>query len=218
MVLQLHGRRLDQSAVTPTRWATMVEGRIARFCCSGDRELTVHLCSIPTRRELVKEAARNPTNSELKETQQEQQQWSWKNCPLSHGALVRPIVSDSAGKLYNKDVVLQFLLPTATSAEKADGEAILQGRVKSLRDVVQVKFEVDDDEDEDRQGKGGAGAAEHENWVCPITRKRLGPNVKSSYIVPCGHAFSDSAIKEVSGGSCLQVSRTPLAVMSRHAK
>ncbi|KAI9823062.1 MAG: hypothetical protein M1832_002716 [Thelocarpon impressellum] len=156
--------------------------------------------SIPTRRELVREAARNPTSAELKETQQEQHEWSWKNCPLSHRQLVRPVVSDCAGRLYNKDAVLEFLLPAADgSSGKADGEEVLGGRVKGLKDVVEVRFEVDGD------GEGTSGAAgKEERWVCPVTAKQLGPSVKSVYLVPCGHAFSESAVKEVSGEECLQ--------------
>jgi hypothetical protein len=153
--------------------------------------------SIPTRRELVKEAARNPTSSELKETQQEQQEWSWRNCPLSHKALARPVVSDSAGKLYNKDAIIEYLLPN--EEDKSDKEEILGGRVKKLRDVIEVIFEV-----EDEDGK-------EEQWVCPVTRKILGPQVKAVYIAPCGHAFSEMAIKEVKGETCIQV-RTSAAV------
>jgi hypothetical protein len=41
--------------------------------------------------------------------------------------------------------------------------------------------------------------------VCPITSKQLGPSVKAVYIVPCGHAFSQEAIKEMkSDGKCVQ--------------
>lgn len=161
--------------------------------------------SIPTRRELVKEAARNPTSSELKETQQEQQEWSWRNCPLSHRPLVRPVVSDCAGKLYNKDAVLEFLLPSDDGASKVDAEEVLAGRVKGLKDVIEVKFEVEDDaEGEEKVGKAN-GDQQGEKWVCPVTRKRMGPLVKSVYLSPCGHAFSEMAVREVQGDVCLQV-------------
>ncbi|KAI9793225.1 MAG: hypothetical protein M1816_000646 [Peltula sp. TS41687] len=157
--------------------------------------------SIPTRRELVKEAARDRTTTELKESQQEQQGYNWTTCPLSHRPLAQPIVSDSLGKLYNKDSVLQFLLPAEDGASKADGEEFLGGRIRSLKDAVEVRFEVDTDES--TAGKNGGGRRA-ERWVCPVTRKALGPNVKSVYLVPCGHAFSESAVKEVSEESCVQ--------------
>lgn len=115
-------------------------------------------------------------------------------------------MSDSLGKLYNKDAILRFLLPAEDGASKADNEEFLGGRVRSLKDVVEIKFEVEHEEgSESKKGDGRRG----QSWVCPVTRKVLGPNVKSVYIVPCGHAFSESAIKEVSEETCLQVRLIP---------
>ncbi|KAI2178857.1 Replication termination factor 2 [Ophidiomyces ophidiicola] len=152
--------------------------------------------SIPTRRELVKEAAKAPSASQLKETQKEQLQHSWTICPLSHKELLPPIVSDSAGNLYNKDTVLRFLLPgddVDGISSKADCEEILCGRIKSLRDVVEIKFEVSDSDEKNKKP-----------FICPVTNKELGPNVKSVYLVPCGHAFSEEAIREMKSDKCLQ--------------
>ncbi|PGH05680.1 hypothetical protein GX51_02840 [Blastomyces parvus] len=151
--------------------------------------------SIPKRCELVKSVARNPTAAELKETLREHLEHYWSTCPLSHKQLLAPIVSDSAGNLYNKDAILKFLMPADDAEDiisKDDCEEILRGRVKGLRDIVEVKFEVDDD------GNG------KRRKVCPITRKELGPNVKAVYIVPCGHAFSEEAIREMKSDKCLQ--------------
>ena len=121
-------------------------------------------------------------------------------------------MSDCAGTLYNKDAVLEFLLPGAAtfagagalatdvkvSKEMAEREEVLGGRVKALKDIVEVKFEVEAGEE-----TGGKS-----RWVCPITRKQLGPKAKGVYLVPCGHVFSEIAIKEVKGDACLQV-RSP---------
>ncbi|KAL2012741.1 hypothetical protein VTN00DRAFT_266 [Thermoascus crustaceus] len=159
--------------------------------------------SIPTRRELVREAARNPSTSQIKEAQREQQEHFWTTCPLSHKPLTRPIVSDSVGNLYNKDAILKFLLPGEEAegiSSKADCEAILCGRVKGLRDVVELKFEVDTE----RGGPTSDMKGRREGWICPITAKQLGPSVKSVYLVPCGHVFSEEAIREMKGDQCLQ--------------
>jgi hypothetical protein len=148
--------------------------------------------SIPTRRELVKEAARNPTTSELKESQQEAQAYYWTYDPVSRKPLAQPVVSDAAGKLYNKDTILEFLLE---GSRKEDVEKESHGLVKGLKDVVEVKFEVDAE---------AAGKVEGEVvWKCPVTGSRLGPGSKAVYLVPCGHVFSGSAIKEISGEKCL---------------
>ncbi|KAH0542822.1 hypothetical protein FGG08_002776 [Glutinoglossum americanum] len=163
--------------------------------------------SIPTRRELVKEAARNPTTTELKETQNNQQEYYWTTCPLSQRPLATPIVSDSSGKLYNKDAVLEYLLPADDGTPgriKSDNEEVLEGRVKSIRDVVEVKFEVVGEVSSVRKG---GNMQKEEKWVCPIARKELGPGVKAVYLVPCGHAFSEIALKEVLAESCLQCNK-----------
>ncbi|RJE27357.1 DUF602 domain-containing protein [Aspergillus sclerotialis] len=159
--------------------------------------------SIPTRRELVKEAARSPSTAQVKEAQRELQEHFWTTCPLSHKPLTRPIVSDCVGNLYNKDAILQFLLPGDESegiSSKADCEAILCGRVKGLRDVVELKFEVDSE----RRASATDKNEYREGWICPVTAKQLGPNVKSVYLVPCGHVFSEEAIRQLKGDKCLQ--------------
>ena len=151
--------------------------------------------SIPKRRELVREAARNPTSSQLKETRKEQLAHRWSTCPISHKPLVTPVVSDSAGNLYNKDAIIQYLLyDEASSIDKSEADKILQGRVKSLKDVVEVQFEENPDQ----------RAASIDQWICPVTLKPLGPSVKAVYLVPCGHAFSLEATKEMKGETCLQ--------------
>ncbi|KAJ5166648.1 uncharacterized protein N7482_005429 [Penicillium canariense] len=164
--------------------------------------------SIPTRRELVREAARAPTTAQIKETQREQQEHSWTTCPLSHKALARPIVSDSVGNLYNKDAVLQFLLPGDDGegiSSKSDCEEVLCGRVKGLRDVVELHFEVDTELSEHPSDHANAHRHQRrEGWICPITAKPLGPGVKAVYLVPCGHVFAEEAIRQLKGDKCLQ--------------
>ncbi|KAL5337074.1 Rtf2 RING-finger-domain-containing protein [Aspergillus crustosus] len=161
--------------------------------------------SIPTRRELVREAARNPTTAQIKETLRELQEHLWTTCPISHKSLLRPIVSDCAGNLYNKDAILKFLIPgeeVEGISSKADCEEILAGRVKGLRDVVELKFEVDTEQ----EGHPAAGVSsdKKEGWICPVTAKQLGPGVKAVYVVPCGHVFSEEAIRQLKGDKCLQ--------------
>jgi SUMO ligase MMS21 Smc5/6 complex component len=160
--------------------------------------------SIPTRRELVREAAKAPSTAQVKEAQREMQEHFWTTCPLSHKPLARPIVSDCVGNLYNKDAILEFLLPGDDAqgiSSKADCEEILCGRVKGLRDVVELKFEVDTERGEHPSSKHDR----REAWICPVTAKQLGPSVKSVYLVPCGHVFSEEAIRQLKDDKCLQV-------------
>lgn len=145
----------------------------------------------------MKEAAKDPSTTQAKETQNEQQEYRWSNCALSNQPLRSPVVSDWAGNLYNKDAVLESLIANSSNDAK-DGKA--DARIGSLRDVVEVKFQIDEDgQNEERH------TSTVPRWVCPLTNKTLGPSVKAVYIVPCGHAFAESVVKEISGETCLQV-------------
>jgi hypothetical protein len=160
--------------------------------------------SIPKRRELVKEAAKALTNTQVKEVRTEQQAHAWSHDPLTRKPLARPVVSDSAGVLYNKDSIIEHILRGEDDPEKAEADKQMQGRVKSLKDVVEVKFEVDE-EGESSLLESVGSTGRKEKWVCPISGKEMGPGVKAVYLVPCGHAFAGSVVKEVSGETCLQV-------------
>lgn len=201
-----------------------------------DWTIALYNNSIPTRRELVKEAAKQPSAIQVKEAQREHLEHYWTTCPLSHKPLTRPIVSDAVGSLYNKDAILTYLLPSAIEASNTNGntannhekegissmadcDEILRGRVKGLRDVVEVIFEVDttpaDDPSNSKSKQSSLSSSSPsssadrkgiERWICPVTRKELGPNVKAVYLVPCGHVFAEEAIREMKGDTCLQVS------------
>lgn len=167
--------------------------------------------SIPKRRELVKEAARALTTTQAKEQLTEQQEYFWSTCPLSRKPLATPVVGDAAGTLYNKDSVIEFLLKEEGREKeeegkvadvRSEGQFVELGtagdRLKGLKDVVEVKFEIGTAERKEGSGR-------QEVWVCPITGRELGPGAKAVYIVPCGHAFAGSVVKEVAGSVCLQV-------------
>lgn len=157
--------------------------------------------SIPTRRELVKEAAKAPTATQIKEAQVESQEHAWNHDPLSRKPLSAPVVSDCLGTLYNKDTIIEYLLAEEKDVEQ---EKVLEGRVKGLKDVVEVKFETDAEGESGGERRTGTGRKER--WVCPVTREEMGPQAKAVYIVPCGHAFAGSVVKEVQERTCMQVS------------
>ncbi|KAI0164119.1 Rtf2 RING-finger-domain-containing protein [Xylariaceae sp. FL1272] len=144
--------------------------------------------SIPKRRELVKEAARLPTSSELKATALESLQHSWSVCPISSTPLdLNNTCSDYRGRLYNYETILRNLMPTDVSPEdeKSIETAEFQRTgIKSLKDVVKVRFNVR----KDRKG---------EVPVCPLSMKELGPATKACYVVPCGHVFAEAGMREL---------------------
>ena len=96
--------------------------------------------------------------------------------------------------------MLQYLLPAEISSlNKEECDKLLGNRVKSLKDVVEVLFETDHNSKE-----------KTERWVCPVTSKELGPGVKAVYLVPCGHAYSQEAIKEMKDDQCIQCNQAYL--------
>lgn len=146
--------------------------------------------SIPKRRELVKEAARAPTVSELKATALESLSHAWTRDPLSSEPLdLDNIASDWRGRLYNYESVLKGLMPNDDGEDKANGNdmTFFSTGIKSLRDIVRLQF----------KRYTPAGANSKTIWACPVSLKELGPATKSVYIVPCGHVFADIAIKEI---------------------
>ncbi|KAL8962739.1 MAG: hypothetical protein Q9193_000898 [Seirophora villosa] len=162
--------------------------------------------SIPTRRELVKEAAKDPSSTQVKEVQTEKLEHYWSHCALSQKPLSIPIVSDSTGNLYNKDAVLENLLGAAKQSQdgaNVAGNDRTAGTIKSLKDVVEVRFDIEEEEEGDKSSKSSSSL----RLVCPVSGKRLGPGVKAVYLVPCGHAFAESAVREMPGEQCLQKDR-----------
>ncbi|KAF9880296.1 duf602 domain-containing protein [Colletotrichum karsti] len=143
--------------------------------------------SIPKRRELVKEAARALTVSELKANALESLGHAWTHDTVTNEPLDDNVVSDWRGRLYNYETILNGLMPSDdTTPPSADSKEVTFAStgIKSLRDIVKLKF----------HSPAGAKKA---TWTCPISLKELGPSVKAVYIVPCGHVFAEVAIKEI---------------------
>ncbi len=158
--------------------------------------------SIPTRRELVKSASRLPTTSELKATALESLSHAWTIDPISAEPLdMENAVSDWHGRLYNYETILRGLMDGDggdAGGNGADSREITFGStgIKSLRDVVKLKF----------KRYAPVGSKEEPIWACPVSLKELGPGTRAVYIVPCGHAFAEVAIKEIQEQACPECS------------
>lgn len=150
--------------------------------------------SIPKRRELVKEAARAQTVSELKATALESLSHAWTQDPLSSEPLdMENVASDWRGRLYNYESILKGLVPNADGGdaeeEQANGHDMTFSStgIRSLRDIVRLRF----------KRYKPAGSKEKEIWACPVSLKELGPATRAVYVVPCGHVFAEVAIREI---------------------
>jgi len=139
---------------------------------------------------------------------QERQTHLWNCDALTQKPLATPIVSDCLGRLFNKESVIEFLLRAedAGPAKRAEQEDMLKGAIKTLKDVVEVKFEMEASSAASETPTRNDGVMRTERWICPVTDKELGPGSKAVYLVPCGHAFSGIAVKEVAGEKCPKVS------------
>lgn len=139
--------------------------------------------SIPKRRELVKNAARAPTVSELKATALESLAHSWTHCALTGAPLEidDTVVSDWRGRLYSYEAVLRGLV----SSDKPGESSPASRGIRSTRDIQKIKFS--------RTGN---------QRTCPISMKEMGPTTKAVYLVPCGHVFAEVAIKEIQEEAC----------------
>ncbi|KAK3342614.1 Rtf2 RING-finger-domain-containing protein [Neurospora tetraspora] len=179
--------------------------------------------SIPKRRELVKEAARNPTVSELKATVFESLNHAWTHDPISSEPIdLETVVSDWRGRLYNYESILKGLMPGSSddhsSETKHDNNDSGNGEsatptifatelsfastgIKSLRDVVKLKFKR-----YTPPNGGGNTKKEKEIFACPVTLKELGASTKSVYLVPCGHVFAEMAIQMITEEVCPECS------------
>lgn len=78
--------------------------------------------------------------------------------------------------------------------------------MQGIRDIVEVKFQAENTTGSNQPALSGLLGPL--TWVCPITKKKLGPGVKAVYLVPCGHAFLASVVKEMPGENCLQVRKS----------
>ncbi|KAL2264480.1 hypothetical protein VTK26DRAFT_45 [Humicola hyalothermophila] len=162
--------------------------------------------SIPTRRELVKSAARTPTVSELKATALENLNHAWTHDPLTSEPLeMENVVSDWRGRLYNYESILKGLMPR-DEADDTAAPALVNGEsaeltfastgIRSLRDVVKLKF----------RRYTPPGHKGEPIWACPVSQKELGAATKAVYLVPCGHVFAEAAIKRIQEEICPECS------------
>lgn len=151
--------------------------------------------SIPTRRELVKSAARAPNMSELKATALESLAHAWAHCALTSEPLdMENVASDWRGRLYNYEAVLRGLVPDAATSTEAFEAAFAATGIRSLRDVVRLRFK--------RYTPAAGDKSKEAVWACPVSLKEMGPATRAVYLVPCGHAFAEVAFKEVQDLVC----------------
>ncbi|GCC37386.1 hypothetical protein chiPu_0015890 [Chiloscyllium punctatum] len=124
----------------------------------------------------------------------------WNYCAISQRPLRKPIVACELGRLYNKDVVIEYLLDT--SPEKCIIETA--AHIKNLKDVKELnltdnpawkgdKVNTKGDKYEDLQGAA---------FICPVVGLEMNGRQKFCYLRDCGCVFSERAMKEIKTEVC----------------
>ena len=111
----------------------------------------------------------------------------WRTCFLTKEPLEEPLASDGYGHLYNFSEIVELLLNKKDFGKAAD----VVKHIKAVGDVI--KLQVKKNENEKIGG-----------WVCPITGREIDDGAKFVYLVPCGHVFSESALKNLQETQCLE--------------
>uniref|UniRef100_A0A3P9J8K0 Replication termination factor 2 n=1 Tax=Oryzias latipes TaxID=8090 RepID=A0A3P9J8K0_ORYLA len=151
--------------------------------------------TIPKRHELVKgpkKVEKVDKNAELLA--------KWKFCALSQERLRRPIVSCELGRLYNKDVVIEYLLDK--SAERPNADAV--AHIRGTKDIKELNLTDNPEwEGERRNAKGDRYEDIHRGmFICPVVGLEMNGKHRFCYLQTCGCVFSERALKEVKTEIC----------------
>ncbi|KAI8084476.1 Rtf2 RING-finger-domain-containing protein [Halteromyces radiatus] len=159
--------------------------------------------SIPRRIELVKEKQKD-----VKQNPNLQREAAWFYCALSKRALELPIVADRLGKLYNQDVVIEYILdPTSYG----DGDKICP-YITSTKDTVKLNLTPNPAYNEQQNDTstvvGSLDKDLKSKFICPISMKEMNGKHRFVYLDSCGCTFAEQTLKEVSSTQCLSCGKT----------
>lgn len=167
--------------------------------------------SIPKRDDLIKDAKK----AEDAEVSQKEHLLSWFYCSFSKLPLSEPVVSCGLGRLYNKDVLLEYLLSSKEKKYKEKGSAaqlLERGipHITTLKDVKELKLKANPAYQPNiaLNNKLLHGENHMSRWVCPITNREMNGHAKFVYLVRCGHVFNDQALANIKSNECLECSAT----------
>ncbi|KAI8882321.1 DUF602-domain-containing protein [Backusella circina FSU 941] len=157
--------------------------------------------SIPRRIELVKEKAKDiKLNPDLERIA------LWMYCALSKLLLEQPIVSCALGKLYNQDVIIEYLLDKSIYG---DADKICS-HIKSLKDTTKLNLTPNpayNDKGADSTTMGNLERDVKSKFICPISMKEMNGKHRFVYLDSCGCVFAEQALKEVPGHECVSCNK-----------
>ncbi|UZJ55834.1 hypothetical protein CBS101457_005154 [Exobasidium rhododendri] len=116
-------------------------------------------------------------------------------CCLSSAVLANPVVSDSLGRLYNKDSVVKYLLKKGESDSKhaKSQEDNVAGHLRGLKDVKELRLAPN-------LAASRALSSEEElpaPFACPLTQREMNGKHRFVYLATCGCVMSESGLRAV---------------------
>jgi hypothetical protein len=115
----------------------------------------------------------------------------YRTCFLTKDPLEEPLAADGYGHLYNFSEIVEFLLDNKDFGKAVD----VIKHIKAVGDVVKLQVKKNPNE------KIGG-------WICPITGREMDDGAKFVYLVPCGHVFSENALKNLKETQCLECGKS----------
>ncbi|KAG5520256.1 hypothetical protein PMAC_001335 [Pneumocystis sp. 'macacae'] len=170
--------------------------------------------SIPKRDDLIKDLKK----SDEADVGQTAQFLAWLYCSFSKLPLSEPIVSCGLGKLYNKDVLLEYLLSSKEKGSKEKGcqekgaSVVLPpleygiSHITTLKDVRELKLKANPAYQPYIALNSKLVHTESlpSRWVCPVTKREMNGHAKFVYLIRCGHVFDDQALVNIKSNECLE--------------
>ncbi|KAG4302921.1 hypothetical protein PCANB_000760 [Pneumocystis canis] len=163
--------------------------------------------SIPKRDDLIKDLKKENGL----DPDQTAHHLAWFYCSFSKLPLFEPIVSCGLGRLYNKDVLLEYLLSSKEKGcqEKGTQVQLVEhgiSHITTLKDVRELKLKANPMYQPHMVLNNKFLHAENQTsrWVCPITKREMNGHAKFVYLVRCGHVFDDQALINVKSNECLE--------------
>jgi len=128
-------------------------------------------------------------------------------CALSGQKLAPPVVACELGKMFKKEVILEYMLDEELKAVLKENPKFKH--IRSMKDLTNVIFtpnpEVSEVSDKAKpMVRGETATTSASDFICPITLLEMNGRYPFFVHRPTGYIISEKAIKEVGGKAVLQ--------------
>jgi hypothetical protein len=117
-------------------------------------------------------------------------------CCLSYKILANPVVSDSLGRLYNKDSVVRYLLRRSGMDGKSKEDKIA-GHLRGMKDLQELKLEPNLAASRTLSSSTPSEEELPSPFLCPLTQREMNGKHRFIYLATCGCVMSESGLRVV---------------------